>query len=164
MTVDQGRYQLAAIVADRAVLGAGVADQPQAHVVELAQGKAMVPVTTALITAVAASGTAVVPPETGFWLLSPGVLQLLEDVSRAGPLAYLEADYVGYDGRQTAAVWEAGQLTDGPYILNRSEPFPRAGGGPIGAALRRLGVVAAGRRDEFVVLGLGQQRSTEDWA
>lgn len=165
MAVDQGfRYALCALVADLPVLEAAAAVLPvDAHVVELAQGKAMVPVTRALTSALVGTGRPV-PPETGFWQLTPGVLQLVGDVSVAGPVAYLEADYLGHDGRQTAAVWESRELTDGPYILGRAEPFPRSGGGPIGAALRRLGVVAAGRRDEFVVLGLGLHRTTEEWA
>lgn len=162
--VDQGfRYELCGLVAALDVLELAVVQHPQARLVELAQGLALVPITRSLSHALASGGRAV-PPETGFWMVVPGVLELAADASSAGPVAYLEADYLGHDGRQTAAVWEGGALVDGPHILNRSEPFPRSGGGPIGAALRRLGVVAPGRSDEFVVLGLGRCRRTEDWA
>lgn len=107
-------------------------------------------------------------PETGFERLSPGVAAVLTASSRRGPVAYLEADYVGDLGRQTAAVWLDCQVVYGPRLLARGEPFPVAtadglGGSPIVEALRYLGVQAVGRRDEFVVLGLGRHRSTEDW-
>ena len=167
MSIDQGlRYELCALVADLPVLEAVVARPPYAGLEELAvvgleQGKAMLPVTSAVSSTLAGRG-APVPPETGFWVLSPGVLQLVADASVAGPVAYLEADYLGHDGRQTAAVWEAGELAHGPYLLGRSEPFV-PGESPIGTALRHVGVVAAGRRDEFVVLGLGLHRRTEQW-
>ena len=165
MSVDQGfRYELCALVADLPVLEAAVALAPYAglSVVELPQGKAMLPVTSAVASALTGRGGPV-PPETGFWLLSPGVVQLLADTSLAGPVAYLETDYLGHDGRQTAAVWVAGELAHGPYILNRNEPF-RPGRSPIGTALRQVGVLADGRRDEFMVLGLGVHRRTEEWA
>ncbi len=164
MPVDQGfRYELCAMIAAPDVLEPMAAARPQAQVIGLAQGLAMVPVTSRLSTALEGTG-ATVPPETGFWLLSPGVLHLLETASAAGPIAYIETDYLGRDGRQTAAIWERGDLLYGPSILDRSEPFPRDGSSPIGTVLRRMGVVAAGRHDEFVVLGLGRHRSTEQWS
>lgn len=75
---------------------------------------------------------------------------------------YAEADNVGREGCQTAAVWRAGVLVRGPMLLGRDEPFS-ADVAPICVALRDVGVVARGRRDEFLVAGLGRQPRTEDW-
>ncbi|MHA6783627.1 hypothetical protein ACVGOW_21950 [Pseudonocardia saturnea] len=60
-------------------------------------------------------------------------------------------------------MWRAGTLVTGPLLLGRQEEFVSAAA-PISVALRSLGVVAVGRRDEFVVAGLGRLRRTADWA
>ena len=163
MTGDPGMaYELCGLVARPSVLDPAVRGLP-ARVVRLDQGLALVPVTPEL-TRSAAVIERPVPPESGFWRLTPGVVALLERGSLAGPIAYLEAEYWGRWGRQTAAVWDCGAIALGPRILGAREPFPATGGGPIGAALRRVGAVACGRRDEFVSLGLGRCRSTVAWA
>jgi hypothetical protein len=101
-------------------------------------------------------------PESGFTVLTPGLVALIEAVSTRGPLAWVEADYEGRHGYQSAAVWTAGTLVTGPLLLGRREEFvPSAA--PVSVALRALGVAAAGRRDEFVVAGLGRHRCTADW-
>lgn len=182
---DQGlRYELAAVVATTAVLDPLTAVHPGARVVTLdVDGLGMLPVTAELAAAVTpamictvlpssiAGGPAstgrrsalnVTGPESGFHRLTPGLLALLEAGSAAGPLVYLEADYVGREGHQTAAVWAGGGILRGPMLLGRTEPFS-ADLAPISVTLRHLGVVARGRRDEFVVAGLGRHRRTEDW-
>jgi hypothetical protein len=116
------------------------------------------------LTAALAAGSGRVPPETGFTKLSPGLYALLTSISHVGTIGLFEADYVGIDGWQAAAVWRAGELAFGPEILHRTEPFPASGGGPFGGALRTLGVRSEGRHDEFVAVGLGRFRRTEDWS
>lgn len=101
-------------------------------------------------------------PESGFSVLTPGLVALLEAASTRGSLAYVEADYLGLNGHQTAAVWRAGNLVTGPLLLGRQEEFASSTA-PVSVALRELGVVAAGRSDEFVVAGLGRHRRTADW-
>ncbi|MGH3765200.1 MAG: hypothetical protein ACRDS0_01540 [Pseudonocardiaceae bacterium] len=81
-----------------------------------------------------------------------------------GRIGYLEADYFGREGRQTAAVWQSGATIYGPRILGRNESFPTSGNSPICGALRLLGVVTAGHRDEFVVAGLDRCRRTTGWS
>ena len=122
----------------------------------------LVPVTDDLVLELDGTGTRI-SIETGFWQLSVGVHRLLITGSVRGRIAYLEADYIGREGRQTAAVWQSGETIYGPKILGRNEPFPAGGNSPICGALRALGVIAAGHRDEFVVTGLGRFRRTVDW-
>lgn len=161
--IDHGiRYELAAMIARPGVLERIAAAYPAARLVSLEQGLALIPYTRELTSALAA-GSGAVPPETGFRGLTPGLHALLTTTSRIGPIAYVEADYYGRDGWQTAAVWAGGEPVYGPELLHRTEPFPASGGGPIGGALRQLGANAVGRRDEFVAVGLGQERRTEAW-
>jgi hypothetical protein len=158
------RYQLAAIVSTRPVLGPICAQHPSARLVALATANLMlVPVTDDLVLELDRTRTRV-SVETGFCQLSVGTHRAVITGSARGRVAYLEADYVGREGRQTAAVWQFGETIYGPQILGRNEPFPAGGNSPICGALRQLGVIAAGHRDEFVVAGLGRFRRTGDWS
>ncbi|HVL82833.1 MAG TPA: hypothetical protein VM367_00855 [Pseudonocardia sp.] len=186
MATDQGmRYELAGVVGALEVLAPLAAVHPAARLVRLdAAGLGLVPVTEALAAEVtpamicamleadiaggpASTGRACAEvstgPESGFTHLTAGLLSLLEAASAAGPVGYLEADYSGLDGYQTAAAWRDGTQILGPLLLGRSETFV-SHEAPISQVLRLLGVRRQGRRDEFVVSGLGRYRRTEDWA
>jgi hypothetical protein len=158
------RYELSVIVSTTQVLEPICVQHRSARLVSLATANlALIPVTEDLVLELDGHGTRV-SPETGFWQLSIGVQRLLVAGSACGRIAYLEADYFGREGRQTAAVWYSGTTIYGPRILGRSESFPAGGNSPICGALRQLGVVAVGHRDEFVVAGLGRCRRTVDWS
>ncbi|MGD9529107.1 hypothetical protein [Pseudonocardia sp.] len=177
------RYELAGMLGPPGALLLVVRALPRARLVALdVPGIALLPVTAAMAAdatpaALCAMGlrrlaggtphaadrrALLAGPESGFHALVPGLVALIEAASLAGPVAYVEADYVGREGRQCAAVWRSGQLVVGPRLLGRGEPFPGSAA-PVSVALRALGVRARGRRDEFVVAGLGRHRSTEDW-
>ncbi|GAA3231251.1 hypothetical protein GCM10017691_25020 [Pseudonocardia petroleophila] len=184
MTPDQGlRYELAGVIGGADALAALAAVLGAAAVPLDAAGLALLPVTPELSAratpaALCGLGSASLPggapldaqrreslltgPESGFGVLTPGLAVLVEAASVRGPLVYVEADYLGRDGRQTAAVWRAGALVAGPLLLGSREEFVSATA-PVSVALRALGVVATGRRDEFVVAGLGRHRRTVDW-
>jgi hypothetical protein len=68
-------------------------------------------------------------------------------------VAYVEAEYFGGTGGQSAAVWEDGRLVFGP-INDESA---------INQALRVLGVAQKDAFDEFEALELGKYRDTDDW-
>lgn len=179
---DQGhRYELAAVVADLRVLAPLERAHPSVNVVPLPSvGLGLVPVTEEVAAAVTPAmicviGEPVLPPDTarataalvtgpesGFTRLTPGLLALIEAASAAGPVCYLEADYTGREGTQSAAVWHSAVVVLGPLILGRSEVYvPREA--PISQALRMIGVPGDLRRDEFVVAGLGRYRRTVEW-
>jgi hypothetical protein len=182
---DQGlRYELAGMLGAPSALARIARAHPAAHVIPLAAPElALLPVTAGLAEDVIpaalrvlesgalAGGTAAAArrraelltgPESGFAVLRPGLAALIEAASTIGALAYVEADYVGRDGAQAAAVWRGGHLAIGPLLLGRREEFS-AETAPINVALRALGVSAAGRADEFVMAGLGRHRRTVDW-
>lgn len=185
MATDEGlRYELSAVVGSLPLLETLASAHPDARVAPLAvPGLGLLPVTATLAAGITPAslcvlGTGPLPggtpdaahhrrtwltgPESGFDVLTPGLAALLEAGSVRAPLAWIEADYLGQDGRQAAAVWSSGMLVCGPLLLGPREEFVSARA-PISIALRTLGVVAAGRRDEFVVAGLGTHRRTADW-
>lgn len=183
-TPDQGlRYELAGVLGAADVLADAVALFGTAGVPLDAAELVLVPVTADLAArvtpaALCALGLETLPggspddarrrkswltgPESGFTVLTPGLVAVLEALSTRGSLAYVEADYQGRDGWQSAAVWGAGTLVTGPLLLGRQEEFVPSEA-PVSVALRALGVAAAGRRGEFVVAGLGRHRRTADW-
>ena len=71
------------------------------------------------------------------------------EVSRAGVVAYVEAEYFGGVGEQRAVVWRDGAGTE-PATIND--------------ALQILGVRRTADRDEFDSIGLGRHRTTRDWS
>lgn len=186
MEPDHGnRYELAAVVAELDVLEPLAAVHPAARLVPLeAPGFGLVPVPEELAAAVTPAmicavldgagivggpqstgrpgATRATGPESGFRRLTPGLLALLEAVSAVGPVAYLETDYTGRDGYQSAAAWQHGALVLGPLLLGPAEVFV-PGRAPITRVLRHLGVAGRGRLDEFVAAGLGRHRRTEHW-
>lgn len=86
----------------------------------------------------------------------------LADCSEHGAVAYVEAEYFGGAGTQSAQVWEGGETVLGPLHVDEDEPVP-ADGSPISQALRRLGVLKGDHFDEFDAVGLGRHRYTDGW-
>ncbi|MQA14305.1 MAG: hypothetical protein GEV09_09070 [Pseudonocardiaceae bacterium] len=162
MAVDQGiHYELRAMISFPDVLTPLAATRPPARVVLLDQDLALIAVTAEVAASLHCSH--VRPPrETGFRALTAGVHGALRVASMAGPIAYIEADYIGRDGWQAAAVWSEDSIVYGPEYLHPTESFP-PGGAPITEALRRLGATRVARADEFVAVGLGRHRNTAAW-
>ena len=63
-------------------------------------------------------------PDWAFDRLSSGVAAVLTAASRVGPVVYLEADYAGGLGRQSAVAWLDCYVVYGPNVLLPDEPFP----------------------------------------
>lgn len=111
-------------------------------------------------------GVPVARPVSGFDELSEASYVWALDACGRGPLAFVEAEYFGGTGAQSAAVFEAGSMVLGPL---RSETTwdgsvfaaPPAHERAINVALRRLGVAASAGLDEFDTVGLGRHRSND---
>ncbi|WP_225992740.1 hypothetical protein [Actinomadura rudentiformis] len=131
----------------------------EARIVPLSQHLSLLPMTDALFDAVTVAGA---PGLDGFWKAPAGFDRVLATCSAAGPVAYIEADYFGGVGTQTAQVWDAGKVILGPLHLAEGESSPAAGT-PISQALRRLGAVKGDHIDEFDAVGLGRHRNTDRW-
>ena len=105
---------------------------------------------------------------TGDWLqtgprLSTGTMAFADRASQGASLGYLETEYFGGIGEQSAVLWQNGVLTLGPLSMSNDSSGavgrrPRSLW-PVNAVLRGLGVRSAGHDDEFDALGLGAYRS-----
>jgi hypothetical protein len=78
---------------------------------------------------------------------------LVEQLSTAGPVAYVESNYWAGSGSEAAAVWNDGVLALHPLVAADA----------VNQALRRIGVSGGALDGEFTVLGLGRFRMTDDW-
>lgn len=92
--------------------------------------------------------------QEGFTYLSPSLIQFCAEHSHHGPLVYLETEYFGGIGTQSAAAFSNGSLI---------APTPLVGIGAINIALRSIGIIATTAADEFDHLGLGRHRHTSKW-
>lgn len=152
-------YCLQAVIATESVLRELAGSTAEARIVPLGQHLWLLPMTDALFDAVTVAGG---PELDGFWKAPAGFDRLLSACSKAGPVAYVEADYFGGVGTQNALVWDEGKIVLGPLRLAPGDPSPTTGT-PISQALRRLGAAKGDHVDEFSAVGLGRHRYTDDW-
>jgi hypothetical protein len=152
-------YILEAIIGSEPALRKVILEQPNAVLVPLKQGVALVPMTDKFLSAVT-DGTS--DRSLGFWKLPGGFEPLLADWSEDGPVGYVEAEFYGGYGGQRAALWVDGKLALGP-LADGDGARSAADGSPISQILRRLGVVKDNFYDEFDAVGLGRHRHTGEW-
>ncbi|MEU6078009.1 hypothetical protein [Micromonospora sp. NPDC047074] len=159
-------YQLSAVVADAELLRERTVDLDHAVLGELRQDFALLPVTPQLVEELTGAlpdySTVERSPDEPFHLaLSAALAEVLAGWSRSGPLAYLEAEFLGGAGYQSAVVWHGGETTWGPAFDRRFDgPRPEW---PVNAALIRLGAEPGAWIDPFAELGLHVERSTAGW-
>ncbi|MEV1329642.1 hypothetical protein AB0J20_08700 [Micromonospora costi] len=159
-------YQLSAVIADAELLREHTADLDHAVLGELRQDYALLPVTPQLVEELTGElpdySTEVRDDRHPFHLvLSPALTETLARWSHRGPVAYVEAEFAGGLGYQSAAVWLGGALRWGPR-LDTAFDRPRAEW-PINAALVELGVEPGPWIDAFAELGLHLERNTAGW-
>jgi hypothetical protein len=151
-------YELTAVIGAGAPLAAITASLRRARLTTLPHGLALIPVTEMFLSELGRSDK----PETpDFQYLTAGLEHALIGWSAVTPVAYVEAEFFGGVGEQTAAVWERGQRVFGPLFLAEDESPPA--GTPISQALRVLGVDKGPHADEFDAADLGRHRHTRDW-
>lgn len=105
---------------------------------------------------------------TGDWLetgprISTGDMVFAARASQVAALGYVETEYFGGVGEQSAVLWRNGLLALGPTTMttdSRTAGRPRSLW-PINAVLRELGVTAGTHHDEFDAFGLDAYRSNE---
>ncbi|MEU3075917.1 hypothetical protein [Streptomyces laurentii] len=160
-------YELTAILADAATLVRNTADWEHATVVPLMEGMGLLPVSDGLFTEMfgfrretCAGGPSKESPF--LYPMPPALEELLASWSTERPIAYVEAEFFGGDGYQSAAVWSGGTRVWGP-VFDETLDGPRADW-PINGALAHLGLRSGGATyDLFDAVGLGRERSTDGW-
>lgn len=99
----------------------------------------------------------------GLCLLTAPMASWAVEQSKNFPIAYIETEYFGGIGRQSAAVWRNGTLVFGPEQTGNEDAATPLLDGAINRAVRLLGVNRGNACDEFEALGLNKYRSNEDW-
>lgn len=141
-------YYLQAIIGKQQTLAQHASAFRHVHLVPLEKDIAMIPITDALYDEIADGGQI-----ERFYKLSPGIEEWARRISMAAPVAYIEAEFFGGAGGQSAVAWSSGSRTLGPLHSEQA----------INEALRLLGVQKGGARDEFDAIALGRHRNIEDW-
>jgi hypothetical protein len=152
-------YDLQAVIGGSELLASAVRDIPAARLAPLVQDLSLMPITAEFFDAVTDGSGSEFP---GFWRLPGGFGAVLASWSEQGPVAYVEAEYFGGVGEQSAVVWDRASIVLGPLTWPEGQPRPAAGS-PISQALRLLGVVAAPGGDEFDAAGMIRHRDTARW-
>ena len=112
------------------------------------------------------------PAIDGFTYLTPLMAEKIA-AALSGPTLYVETDYFGGVGGQSAAYFENGKLTwrgavsteeppAGSPLADTYENTAHGGKSPINEGLSRLGVIRSDECDEFDQIGLRRFRSLED--
>jgi hypothetical protein len=149
-----GHAVQALIILEAAVAAANTALE-HTRAVPIGKGLSIVPITDETFDALRARFPNVEDPSAPeFYKLSGPIMIVARQLSVFGPVAYIETDYFGGTGSQSAMVWSQGEIT---------MPPTQSDGGPINRALRLLGVRAGLTQDEFDAVGLGRNRSNDQW-
>jgi hypothetical protein len=141
-------YYLQAIIGKQQTLTQHASAFQHARVVPLAQDIAIIPITDDLYDEIADGGEV-----ERFEKLSPGVEEWAQRISAVAPVAYIEAEFFGGTGGQSAVAWSGGSRVLGPLHSQDA----------VNEALRFFGVRVDGAHDEFAAVGLDRHRDTSDW-
>jgi hypothetical protein len=141
-------YYLQAIIGKQQTLAQHASDFQYARVIPLVQGIAIIPLTDDLYDEIADGGEV-----EHFEKLSPGVEEWAQRMSAVATVAYIEAEFFGGTGGQSAVAWSGGSRVLGPLHSQDA----------INETLRFFGVRVDGAHDEFDAVGLGRHRDTDDW-
>jgi hypothetical protein len=123
----------------------------EAIAILLDQGFAMIPLTEDVSKQFGLEFLSLV--DAGHMDLPPRFLDFCCDLSKAGKLAYVEAEFFGGVGTQACVLFDQG-VKSGSFTIS-----PRA----INEGLRALGVQRLMGKDEFESVGLDRERDTKDW-
>ena len=157
-------HDLRAIIGKPPIAAALAARFDGVRRVPLSQGFEMVPVLARLFDAMAFSAEATNPEAAvgGWSRLGVQVENLLAELSRTAPVAYVFTEYFGGSGAQSALAFVGGRLATRHSGVGRVLPWSSSIG-PINNALAAIGVVREQGQDEFDSVGLGRHRSMDDW-
>lgn len=103
-------HSIAGFVGRKELLREETRHLTHAVIASLEQGFGFLPATDDLHDELGDGGS----PHDEFWRLSNGLARLGAELSRRGPVAYVETDYFGGTGEQAAMVWENGEVISGP--------------------------------------------------
>jgi hypothetical protein len=141
-------YVLYGLIGKRQTLEAVALPSPTARIVPLEQNIAIIPLTDELCEDIGASCEI-----ENFYKLSPELEEWALRISKAGLVAYIEAEFFGGSGNQSALCWNGVSRMLGPVHEQKA----------INRVLKLLGVNKGNSHDEFDAVGLGKHRDTHHW-
>ncbi|WP_157597676.1 MULTISPECIES: hypothetical protein [unclassified Rhizobacter] len=152
-----------ALVAPEYVVNEAQRIIPQFVVCPLSQGMALVPMTAHVESALRESEFPALDPSSPLaGDMVAGIAALAARLSALGPVVYAATFIWGGEGSQDAIVWEGGEVA---LALHDGKDDPsKWPDSAISRALRKVGVRAAERQDEFDAIGFGLHRSNDAWA
>lgn len=121
--------------------------------VNLEQDLVLIPVTDSLFDEIAASATQGHDLVQGFEKLSTTLVEWLREVSEQTLVAYVEAEFWGGIGAQSAVMWEKREVVF--QSMNSQDA--------INQVLQLFGIKVKGAIDEFAAVNLGRNRFTDHW-
>ena len=128
---------------------------PSEFQVTLAQDLTLILATEDLLEEISDGFPVEVENETkGFSMLTGSLSAWAKQISILTPVAYIEAEYFGGTGAQSAVVWDKTEIKFGPVTAEI---------GPINQALKYLGAKVLSAHDEFEAVGLNQAGNMDDW-
>jgi len=151
-------YTLQALIAREEVLRVVSEQNVLMLIIPLKQNVGMLPITSTLRKSLDEDESRF-HEEHPFHRLFSTVQKNALNASSIGRIAYIEAEFFGGIGYQSAILWEDGKAILGPFLA-QNLPLPEM---PINRVLREMGVIASDQIDEFDTLGLGIHRETDKW-
>ena len=149
-------YSVQLVIGKDPAIGRFLKAWPGSRAVPLKDDWLAIPLDGALYEAIQATAPDAAQPE-GLDVSPPGLEAALIAATKAGGgLAYVETDYFGGAGAQSAEAY-----VDGEEAVEARRS--RGAGGPINSALRAIGVIKAESMDEFDTIGLSERRSMSDY-
>jgi hypothetical protein len=128
--------------------------------VPLEQGVVLFPLTQEIVDSIVTANQ--FEPLPQFQYLNKSLSAFLAKISVLCPVLYLETEYFGGMGAQTAMVLEKGNVVFGPRTHSTDDG--KRDLTPISEALQVLGVMKQPHHsDQFDCVGLGRYRDHEDW-
>lgn len=159
-----------AFIGKRDIISTFANNWMKANSIMLAQGFAMIFLTNELYDDVVELADSILDIDFSMFFdyLSPSIYELLLQESRSGKLVYIETDYFGGVGRQSAILFEKGVIKIQPHKTETcwdektySFYHKPEGDKAINIVLKELGVYKDDGKDEFDSIGLGNYRNMD---
>lgn len=95
--------------------------------------------------------------------LAGNLFALLKDLSQKGPVVYLETDYQGGIGCESALILDKGEFVYGPKISHLGPVDEVIETSPVNQALKKYGVESLNGESEFDAIDLNTYRSFDSF-
>jgi hypothetical protein len=141
-------YFIQALIGKADTFHKHASEYAHARLIPLTQEWALIPITDELHDEIGSDDSF-----DNFEKLTPALEQWAQRISSFAAVAYVEAEFFGGDGSQSAVVWANSTRVIGPLHSKDA----------INKTLRYFGVAIGAAHDEFDAVGLGKRRDTHDW-